>query len=251
MNLYMQNRYAGDVGDFGKIGMLRSIENTGIKIGVNWYLVEDEDHNADGKHTGYLNKKQFLDIDDELRKELAFLVSNNNRSVFQLEKLKLLQSDVYYHELLKASKGSIHEDRHCWHQNALSNMKDCELVFLDPDNGLIPKSVGYGSTKSIKYVLPEEIIDYYEAGHSVVFYNHRTREQLEDYLHRFDELFNSKELEQATIVGITFRRGTVRDYFLIIQEEHAERVVKGIQILLDSKWNLHFESIKNLEDIRR
>ena len=49
----MQNRYAGDVGDFGKLGMLRAIASSAMKIGVNWYLVPDEGHNDDGKHIGY------------------------------------------------------------------------------------------------------------------------------------------------------------------------------------------------------
>ena len=33
----MQNRYAGDVGDFGKIGLLRQIKRSELDIGVNWY----------------------------------------------------------------------------------------------------------------------------------------------------------------------------------------------------------------------
>ena len=37
----MQNRYAGDVGDFGKIGLLRQLAAAGYHIGVNWYLAPD------------------------------------------------------------------------------------------------------------------------------------------------------------------------------------------------------------------
>ena len=99
----MQNRYAGDVGDFGKIGMLRCIEQSGITVGVNWYLVEDESHNLDGKHVEYLSDNKFVGLDEELRKALGSLIKNNNRSVHQLEKFKLLKSDMYYHEVLKGS----------------------------------------------------------------------------------------------------------------------------------------------------
>lgn len=31
----MQDRYAGDVGDFGKMGMLRQIAESGLRIGVS------------------------------------------------------------------------------------------------------------------------------------------------------------------------------------------------------------------------
>ena len=139
----MQNRYAGDVGDFGKLGMLRTIERAGIKVGINWYLVEDENHNEDGKHIGYLRDKKFEGIDDELHHALNLLVRSNNRTVKQFEDIKLLNTETYYHEVLKPSKENIREDRLRWHKNGLKNMEKCELVFLDPDNGLLPKSVGY------------------------------------------------------------------------------------------------------------
>ena len=37
----MQNRYTGDIGDFGKLGLLRQLGRTGLSIGVNWYLTLD------------------------------------------------------------------------------------------------------------------------------------------------------------------------------------------------------------------
>ena len=33
----MQDRYAGDIGDFGKFGLLRALSSAGLSIGVNWY----------------------------------------------------------------------------------------------------------------------------------------------------------------------------------------------------------------------
>ena len=40
----MQNQYTGDIGDFGKLGLLRVLQESGLTIGVNWYLVPDENH---------------------------------------------------------------------------------------------------------------------------------------------------------------------------------------------------------------
>ncbi len=54
----MQNRYTGDIGDFGKLGLLRALRASGLSIGVNWYLVPDEGHNNDGKHTKYPELKE-------------------------------------------------------------------------------------------------------------------------------------------------------------------------------------------------
>ena len=39
----MQDRYAGDIGDFGKIGLLKALQTQGLSVGVNWYRVEPMD----------------------------------------------------------------------------------------------------------------------------------------------------------------------------------------------------------------
>ena len=41
----MQNRYVGDIGDFGKYGLLRALCH-GRRLGVAWYLYPDEAHNG-------------------------------------------------------------------------------------------------------------------------------------------------------------------------------------------------------------
>ena len=38
----MKNQYVGDIGDYGKYGLLRFLSNRGIKIGINWYLTKDD-----------------------------------------------------------------------------------------------------------------------------------------------------------------------------------------------------------------
>ena len=239
----MQDRYAGDVGDFGKIGMLRIIEDTGLRVGINWYLVGDESHNNDGKHIGYLMDKKFFDCDDNLLASLKSMLQKDVRSVSEIEKLDLLCTKKYYHERMIEPRKQT-GIRSEWHQKGLGAMLGCDLIFLDPDNGMLPKSISRGSDKSIKYVLPEEIMDYYEAGHSVVFYSHRTREQISRYLERFAKLFNEAKAQGATIKGLTFKRGTVRDYFFILQEEHVTHVENSFKRLLDSKWKQHFEGIQ-------
>ena len=51
----MKNQYAGDVGDYTKLGILRWLEKVGLSIGLNWYLTPDESELSkaftDGKHT--------------------------------------------------------------------------------------------------------------------------------------------------------------------------------------------------------
>lgn len=88
-------------------------------------------------------------------------------------------------------------------------------MFLDPDNGLLIKSVSLGSAKSIKYVLTSEVTDYYSVDHSVAFYNHRFRQKESSYVQRFDWLKNEPALISAIIMGLKFIRGSIRDYILL------------------------------------
>lgn len=240
----MQDRYAGDVGDFGKFGMLRCIENVGLKVGINWYLVGDESHNNDGKHIGYLEDDKYRGCDDALLESLNGMLRQNVRSVAELERLDLLRTRKYYHERLVEPGLQYGTDRDQWHKGGLETLAGCDVVFLDPDNGLLPKSVSLGSDKSIKYVLPEEILDYYDAGYSVAFYSQRTRETLDIYLKRFEKLFYVAKWNGATIKAVSFKRGTVRDYFILLHEEHAAQVDACFGKLVTGKWGLHFEAIE-------
>ena len=46
----MQDRYAGDIGDYGKIALLKALQTQGLSIGVNWYKAEalEAEKKADG-----------------------------------------------------------------------------------------------------------------------------------------------------------------------------------------------------------
>ncbi len=77
----MQDRYAGDIGDFAKYGLLRALGD-GHQLGISWYLFPDESHNADGKHTAYLdNQGEWRDLDPTLFDGLQSIVNSNRRKV--------------------------------------------------------------------------------------------------------------------------------------------------------------------------
>lgn len=102
----MQDRYTGDVGDFGKYGLLRALcrpadVGPALRLGVVWYRVPDESHNLDGKHTGYLrpsgsNSRRFRACDPELYDKLAAYISSGRRSLADLPGLDILPPDTRY-----------------------------------------------------------------------------------------------------------------------------------------------------------
>lgn len=241
----MQDRYAGDVGDFGKLGLLRQIANTGLKTGINWYLTfKPEEHmKEDGKHIAYLDNKLFRQCDDELLESLRIVI-RHNRSTAALEQAKQVPNACYYSEILKPGNDRSFS-REIWHENALAALGSSELIFCDPDNGLLVKSVSLSSSKSDKYVTKEELISYYLSGKSVVFYNHRCREKESVYLQRFVSLRQCGELTNAIWKGLKFVRGTVRDYLFILQPVHVDKVNSAIENMMHSNWNRHF-SVLNI-----
>lgn len=137
----MQDRYAGDVGDFGKIGMLRQIAWTGSKVGINWYLTyKPEEHvKEDGKHIGYLHNKLFQGCDDELLNALRRVVESG-RSVAALENAGLIPGAQYYSAILRpGSDRSFSRD--AWVKDSMKALANSDIIFCDPDNGLLVKSV--------------------------------------------------------------------------------------------------------------
>lgn len=238
----MQNRYAGDVGDFGKLGLLRVLAEPGLTVGVNWYLIENEDHNNDGKHIAYLTNPIYDACDPELRGKLGYMVYGNQRSVRTMEELNLIPGCVYFNLVVPRNI----KDRTAWHQQALLQLSKTDMVFLDPDNGLEVKSVSPVNVKSIKYVFRSEIEDYYAAGQSVIFYNHRSHEPDDIYFSRFKDLLSVNSLSKADLIGLRFSRGTTRDYIILSHPEHARIIKSSVAKLLDGPWSKHFNELSQL-----
>lgn len=231
----MQNRYTGDIGDFGKLGLLRVLQKAGFTIGVNWYLTPDENHNQDGKHTNYYDLQP---CDESLWSELKQIVESGDRSVAALQKDSVLKATFYAETLdfrgkKKAERRLIREN---WHQNALKALCGSALVFVDPDNGLIVPSAEE-KPKENKYVLPEELAEYYKQGSSIIYYQHKARRDNDFYINQHRELLNRSEFEGAVPIGLIFTKTSLRYYFFILHPKHHAAVEKAIQNMLDSKWN--------------
>jgi len=142
----MQNRYAGDVGDFEKIGLLRQIIRSELGIGVNWYLTPDENHNADGEHIRYTADPRYNGCDVLLRNSLREIVISQ-RNVAAIEAMNLIPNAFYFREVLHSSSRTF--SRRDWHNKALEVLRSADIVFLDPDNGILVKVQLMGAQKAI------------------------------------------------------------------------------------------------------
>ncbi len=244
----MQNRYVADVGDFGKYALLRIIAKTDLTLGVNWYLTPDESHNLDGKHTTYLHNDSYRGYDDDLYSILKNIIVSRKRNVHSVQESGILPiSTVFYDNTLDLTGESDPMKRRIirrsWHKAALNRLQECEIIFLDPDNGLQVKSVSLTGQKGIKYIGLDELKDYYKHGKSIIFYNHRERKQEEEYLDKFRKLKDDPAFNGSEWAGLKFIRGTTRDYIFILQPKHFATIMMQFDALLKTAWKANFSQL--------
>ena len=248
----MQDRYVGDAGDFGKYGLLRHLGRasgcrTDLKLGVIWYLVDDESGNEDGRHLSYLGDPALRDCHSELHGVLKEIVEGGERCVSSIEQRSVLpEGTVFFSERLP-SNGPMARivrtaNRQEWFERALLTTRDCNFIFLDPDNGLEIASAPRGSARSHKYVLMQEVRLLVARRQSVLVYQHMHRRaphksQVTEGLAGLREAFP----DAPSIVAITFRRGSARTFFLLTSPSQDTLLRERLAGLCRSGWASLFE----------
>lgn len=234
----MKNQYIGDIGDYGKYGLLRFLSKNGIKIGVNWYLSEKDIIVIDGKINNYLNDERENGdkcYDPELFDILKRFAFRDDKKVEQLEDNNIIPNAVYYHDIIPTVSETARQERKSirdtWHNNALKALNGVELVFADPDNG---SAVDNKLTRKNgeKYAGIGELADYYNAKKDIVYYCHKARRKQSVWESKMREL----ESIGAKIIVLTFHRGTQRSYIFAIHPERYEKYNELIEQFLSTNW---------------
>ncbi len=230
----MKNQYVGDIGDYGKYGMLRSFAAAGICVGINWHLCPD-----DGKHTEYLSDDRMRAYDAEVYDAMKNLAFCDNKTVQMVEDSGILDGMFFYNDRMDLDSvpwSARTEKRNTWHREALEALKDVDIVFADPDNSLTvskkPSQKG-----SEKFILPNEIMDYYNRGQEVVYYHHRSRKNESGWMQEKTQM--RQFLPHAHIMAVAFHRWSYRVYIFVIHEERADYYRGLINNFLSSAWGMH------------
>jgi hypothetical protein len=247
----MQDRYVGDIGDFGKYALLRALDRQGagsLRLGLNWYMFPDESHNSDGRHIGYLSRGEYRNLDTELHDALEYLVTANMRSVEALAARMLFKPGTLQFldpiarlPLTARSPGERLADRRDWHAKAMRHLRDASLVFFDPDNGLETASVPKHSPKAGKFVFWSELHAFWLAGKSLVVYHHLNRTMPHGaQIELLREKFRERLENPALLVPLLFRRGSCRVFWVVGQREHLAPLRDGISTMVAPGWARHF-----------
>lgn len=235
----MKNQYVGDIGDYGKYGLLRFLAKYGIRIGINWYLTEN-DGSSDGKFTDYLKQTSERVYDLVLFDALQKIAGRPDKDVSMIEQSGLIPDAVFYSETLKSSslEAAARElSRRLWFNNSALLLGDAELIFADPDNGISFRKIAR-TKDSEKFILPEEVSEYYSSGKNVVFYCHKGRRKQEAWEAAKVEI--KKHIRDARLLAITFHRGTQRSYIFVLHPDCYTKYEHILTAFLDSSWGRMF-----------
>ena len=176
----MQNRYVADIGDYVKLAILRRLA-LDRSLGVAWWLFPDEHHNADGDHREYLERpKSWKHFDPNLFDVLLKIEKEGKRHVHAIEKSGVLPNAIFTsdHIPCEAEPFSLRrEERSIWIKGIKSKLKDCNLLFLDPDNGVASEGLRLTQRRAGKSVTIEEMEALQGDSRAMVVYHHQTRRQ--------------------------------------------------------------------------
>jgi hypothetical protein len=236
----MKAQYVGDIGDFSKVLLLKYLAGRGFKIGINWVLTENDD-GTDGKHRDYpwygirhqANNPLFprkLKPDDrrdclacctseQVLQGIALLAATPKvqRRIESLEKLlinALCTEPAFFGEHFRDG-----DDRTTKCESALIYLRNSNLVFFDPDNGIIPTKAEL--RKSPKHIYLDELLEFWGKQKSLLVYHHWSRVEGGNLLHMQQIEAKLKDsLDGCKVFQYSFRRGSGRTYLLAVHPDH-------------------------------
>ena len=263
----MQDGYVGDVGDFGKYGLLRWLcradRHGGVlRLGVLWYRVDQgkTPGSGDGSHTEYIfqpsqQERLLRECDPDLFEKMRNLVVNE-RTVEAVEASGVLPADTLFFSMVLDFEGTTPAERRSkrrsWCDSGLARVAKVDVVFADPDNGLEIPTCDRFSLRGPKYAYYNDILPCWQRGQSLIIYQHMSRTYEgrkapaeEQIAQRCQEL--RRRLPGANPIALRFRRRSSRVYFVLAQPQHSARLQARVAAFLASSWSHaappHFEGV--------
>ncbi|MGZ8479078.1 MAG: hypothetical protein ACXW6K_13545, partial [Candidatus Binatia bacterium] len=137
-----------------------------------WFLTVD-DGAGDGELRNYLNHPgRWRHYDPELYDKLQRLLDAEvQRSVSRASEWELVPGASYFDTVLRDHRLARAE----YFEAARQVLRNSDLVFVDPDNGIEVPSTKLGAAESSKYVYWAELQAMYGGGQSILVYQHFPR----------------------------------------------------------------------------
>lgn len=248
----MQDRYVGDIGDFGNIGLLRWLTgltspdtDRPLRLGIVQYTHKNEP--SKGGHIGYLsytpeNSQRFQKCDPNLYSVLKGLVFRDNRTIQaaqQAFKQKgILPGNTLYYdkELTFGSATSItvkKEIRERWLRSAFDTTSHADIVFFNPDNGIANRE-SPTSNAGTKYAFINDLKRFAKNGNSLVIYHHLRGGDRDEKICRIAKEMRSNL--KLSVWSLLYTAWTSRAYFIVPQPKDKPIIEARLCRLLLSNW---------------
>jgi hypothetical protein len=201
----MKDNYLLDVGDYVKFALLRSLMGAGAdsgaplsrRLGVLWFRTDHLEANNDGMKLSHLSSPGYEALDpallDAMRAMKAQIDAGEPRRLELLQGAPILPGAVHCFEPLPPRvRGGVprhrqasrrREERPLWFARSQALVANCDIVFADPDNGLMPARRAPGNPaedKSIRFDELAALVDAPRPGagsraRTAVVYHHMDR----------------------------------------------------------------------------
>ena len=235
----MKDQYFGDINDYRKYGLLRLLAGTGLAVGVCWMLTHD-DGGSDGELRNYLSKpERWRKYDPELYDRLQMLQQPGvRRSVQCAPAWQLVPRATYFDQLI--TDGARQRDG--YFRAAFETLRECQILFFDPDNGIEVQSVGRGKRGSARYIYWGELREAYGSGHSLLVYQHFPRVERAQFVPFLANCLR-EELRAEHVAGFA----TPYVAFFLVHQTGHRTLLEKVAEAVHSRWRGQIQAWPKIE----
>ena len=228
----LKDQYVGDINDFRKYGLIRTLLAGGSLQFLCCWLKTPDDASTDGSSRRYLTEPgRWRDHDPDLFDALARLNESRGPGIQDIERSGILPNATYISEVVADESDS----RHRYFAEVYRLAATSDVTFFDPDNGFEVKSKRRGTKDSSKYVYWDEVVATYEAGASVLVYQHFPRVERSRFVSHL-----MRRLRQDTGAPWAASFSTSHVLFALVpKERHRETLADGCR-RAQEEWGKQF-----------
>jgi hypothetical protein len=232
----MKHQYFGDENDYRKYGLIRALAGPGaLSVGVCWMLTPEDKRN-DGRFTEYLGRPAQRRHDPTLYDALNTAMATGVRHLDQVGRFDLLPGARFHSAIVPDRRPKRAE----YFDSALAALGGVDLLFFDPDNGIEVPSKPRGRKDSSKFLFWDEIEAAYDAGHSVLIYQHFPREARPRFVARMASALGART---GAADVVTFSTSRVL-FLLAAQEGHVAALRLGTEAVARA-WKNQIETLQH------
>ena len=250
----MNDNFVGNIGDFGKYGLLRALSGehppreSRLSVGMIWYQTA----RRPGKRGNfyYLDEEsRYKDCDPDLFAALKRISDGEPLNIKSIEDSGILGDGTVFFDTPVPRDPSYRE---LWFNEALQAVSEQDVVFLDPDRGLKARA----HEVSEQCALLSELKSVIEHGRIAVVYHHHDSYPYRKRSQSFAQEVKKELGLMAPPHALLYDPGRT-DFYVVVPEDRAttvgtqELVYERIERLLkspDSKWANHGYFVSRLGD---